>query len=92
MFADTLAFHRAFFQFLNPSDKNEFSDLVSRRCSPFKFAAAYMWKITESEIGGNGAMKIASPRLFESLLMMHFSFRVFDVNWLAETLRKSIQS
>ena len=44
------------------------------------------------KLGCNADVKIARTRLVESSLMIHFGFRIFDVNWLAGTLRKGIQS
>ena len=39
------------------------------------------------------AMKIGNTRLVGKLIVIHFGFRVFDVNWLVVgTLRKGIQS
>ena len=36
--------------------------------------------------------KLRVPGWLESLLMMYFGFRVFDVNWQVGTVRKGIQS
>ena len=49
-------------------------------------------KLQNLELEGNAALKIVRTRLVEKLMMIHFGFRVFDVNWLVGTLRKGIQS
>ena len=49
-------------------------------------------KLQNLKLEGNAAIKIASTGLVGKSWMIHFGFRVFDVNWLVGTLRKGIQS
>ena len=49
-------------------------------------------KLQNLNLEGNAAMKVVSTRLVGKLVMSHFDFSVFDVNWLIGTLRKGIPS
>ena len=51
-------------------------------------------KLLNLNLEVNAAIKLGSTKLVGKLssLMIHFGFRVFDVNWLEGTLRKAIQS
>ena len=49
-------------------------------------------KLKNLKLEGNETMKLRVPGCLESSLMIHFGFRVLDVNWLVGALRKGIQS
>ena len=81
--------HKAFFQFLNPSDKKELSDLAWRWSSPFKFAVAHVWHY---RIWNWKVMQPWKLRVPSGWKACWWSTLVWGFNWLVWTLGKGSQS